>query len=304
MKTHHDGYFLDDGSFMSSSDLRKAERDTQVEAMRTWFFQSFEDPAEHTPYDGGYVYIWGGPYDAGEELRTEFEGLVPDDVIKELENDLRDISWEWAPVAGGDVSESFLDVSSDYFSVFGHSILDISSVLAEPMQAPARRITNRLLYANVVTVLECFLSDFFNAQIRRDPALFRRFIETTEAFKQWKISLSEAYKMMGAMEKIADSHLSNLVWHRLRNVGRLYQNVLNVSFPDDPSKLNDVITLRHELVHRNGKKEDGTAHNVTDVQVREAIRLAEELVHHIETRWAAISQAATSEDSVATIPDR
>jgi hypothetical protein len=34
------------------------------------------------------VYICGGPYDAAEELRTEFEGLVPDDVIEELENEL------------------------------------------------------------------------------------------------------------------------------------------------------------------------------------------------------------------------
>jgi len=39
-------------------------------------------------HDGGYVYICGGPYDAAEELRTEFEGLVPDDVIEELENEL------------------------------------------------------------------------------------------------------------------------------------------------------------------------------------------------------------------------
>ena len=34
------------------------------------------------------MYICGGPHDAAEELRTEFEGLVPDDVIEELENEL------------------------------------------------------------------------------------------------------------------------------------------------------------------------------------------------------------------------
>ena len=34
------------------------------------------------------MYICGGTYDAAEELRTEFEGLVPDDVIEELENEL------------------------------------------------------------------------------------------------------------------------------------------------------------------------------------------------------------------------
>jgi hypothetical protein len=298
--THQDGYFLDDGSFVTASDLRKADRDTQLDAMRTWFFQNFEDPAEHTPYDGGYVYIWGGPYESDEELRTEFEGSVPDDVIEELESELQDISWEWAPVAGGDASESFLGVSSDYFSVFRSSILDILSVLAEPMEVPARSITNRLLYANVVTTLECFLADFFNAQIRTEPALFRRFIETTQAFKEWKISLSQVYKMVGAMEKIADSHLSNLVWHRLKIVSRLYQDVLNLSFPNDLSKLNSIIALRHELVHRNGKKDDGTAHNITEAQIKEAIGVAEELVQHIETRWMTISQAAKSKDSIAT----
>src|SRR5437763_3773277 len=103
MNTNQDGYFLDDGSFLTSSELAKADQETQLEAMRTWFFQNFENPAEHTPYDGGYVYIWGGPYDAGEELKTEFEGLIPNDVIEELEFDLQDISWEWAPVAEGDV---------------------------------------------------------------------------------------------------------------------------------------------------------------------------------------------------------
>jgi len=53
--------------------------------MCTWFLQKFEE-SPNPQYDGGYVYICGGTYDAAEELRTEFEGLVPDDVIEELEN--------------------------------------------------------------------------------------------------------------------------------------------------------------------------------------------------------------------------
>lgn len=301
MKPHQGGYFLDGDKFISSSDLRNADHDVQMSAMRTWFFQNFEDPAQHTPYDGGFVYIWGGPYNAGEELRSEFEGLIPDDVIKELERELRDISWEWAPVDGGDaeLDDSLFAVSSDAISVFRNSIMDILSVLAEPMEAPSRSITNRLLYANVVTALESFLSDFFRAKIREDPALFRKFIETTDAFKQWKISLSEAYKMVGAMERIGDSHLSSLVWHRLKVVGRLYQNVLNVSFPDDLSKLTGMVELRHELVHRNGKKQDGSAHNITESQIREAIVLAEELVQHVGVRWMTISQGAKGNSDAA-----
>src|SRR6266436_5391197 len=114
-----DGYSLHDGSFISASAIQTADRETQLDAMRTWFFQNFEDPAESTPYDGGYVYIDGGPYDAHDELNTEFGGVVSDDVIKELEKELQQVSWEWAGIGQGD-EELFLGVSSDHFNVFGH----------------------------------------------------------------------------------------------------------------------------------------------------------------------------------------
>jgi hypothetical protein len=37
--------------------------------MADWFLANFENPAHSTPCDeGAYVYIWGGPYFADEEL--------------------------------------------------------------------------------------------------------------------------------------------------------------------------------------------------------------------------------------------
>lgn len=59
--------------------------DMQKEVLKAWFHRNFEDPAESTPHnsaEGGYQYVWGGPYDSDEELRSEFEPLgVPDEVI-------------------------------------------------------------------------------------------------------------------------------------------------------------------------------------------------------------------------------
>ncbi len=63
------------------------------------FFRILKDPAESTPYDGGYVYIDGGPYDALDELNTEFGGVVSDDVIKELTKELQKLSREWAGIS-------------------------------------------------------------------------------------------------------------------------------------------------------------------------------------------------------------
>jgi hypothetical protein len=53
------------------------------EHMVQWFLQNYEDAAESTPVDGGeYVYIWGGPVDAREELDDKFGGLFHEDLIE------------------------------------------------------------------------------------------------------------------------------------------------------------------------------------------------------------------------------
>src|SRR5712692_5982799 len=86
---------LPDGGLISVSDLRKAEHDTQIAVMCHWFYATFQDPVENTPYDsgeGGYQYIWGGPYDPHEELSSKFGGVVPDEVIEELADKLSNIS--------------------------------------------------------------------------------------------------------------------------------------------------------------------------------------------------------------------
>ena len=72
---------------LTRSQLKRASRDRQIEYMRFWFAQYFEDPAEETPYngeEGGYLYIWGGPYDAAEQLGDEFGDFIPEDRIQEV----------------------------------------------------------------------------------------------------------------------------------------------------------------------------------------------------------------------------
>ena len=74
---------LADGSLISESDLKEADEETQIDAMRRWFLSHFQNPVEETPYDsreGGYQYLHGGPYDAREEIDSRFEGVVPDEV--------------------------------------------------------------------------------------------------------------------------------------------------------------------------------------------------------------------------------
>ena len=81
----------------SCPDVRNLDDDAAVETMVEWFQANFEDPAEGTPFDEGeYVFIWGGPYDAREELECAFS-TAPEHVIKMAVERIEEDGWEWAP---------------------------------------------------------------------------------------------------------------------------------------------------------------------------------------------------------------
>lgn len=79
------------------SQLTSTER---VDTMVSWFFENFEDPAHGTPYDreeGGYVYIWGGPYDAREQIVDAFAGEVAGEEIEAAAKRVEADGFLWAP---------------------------------------------------------------------------------------------------------------------------------------------------------------------------------------------------------------
>ena len=64
----------------------------RIDSLVNWFHEHYEDPAHKTPYEtkeGGYQWIWGGPYDASEVLGDnfpgEFQGII-DAAVKKIQS--------------------------------------------------------------------------------------------------------------------------------------------------------------------------------------------------------------------------
>jgi hypothetical protein len=132
---------------------------------------------------------------------------------------------------GVDDYEAYIVDRSRHKESFQRDILNVVSLLEQPISSLHKKSLHRLLYVNVITVLECYLSGFFISRIQDDKELLRRFIETTPTFREQKMSVSDVFQTMDAIEKRANSYLAGLVWHRLGEVSRIYKNVLGVSFP-------------------------------------------------------------------------
>jgi hypothetical protein len=70
-----------------------------VELMVQWFFRNFEDPAQNTPWDEGeYVFIWGGPFYARDELEYAFGTTVTPQAFEEAAAKIEEEGGpQWAP---------------------------------------------------------------------------------------------------------------------------------------------------------------------------------------------------------------
>lgn len=277
------------------AELPNEDREVQLDVMRAWFFQNFEDPAERTPYEsaeGGYIWIWGGPYEAREELEAEFGGVVPDEVIEALSEELDAVCWQWAPTEKpGDYDQYLADdiaQITEFYHNFSGAILDVEKMLEAKIDSTVEGCFFRLLYVNVITAMETYLSDAFMNSVIPDKELMRRFVETTPEFKAERISLSDVYKAAEEIEQKAKSYLVDVVWHNLGRVKPMYKAVLGIEFNNEMVDLVKAILKRHDIVHRNGKTKSGEDIVLTKNDVTELVSKVEHLIQGIDLKISEI----------------
>ena len=263
---------------ISKDYLHKSESDFQKEVMREWFFQNYEDPAENTPYEsseGGYLYIWGGPYDAREALSDEFRELVPEELIENLADELEAQSPDWS---GKPSAESFNDYSlsvissnTEFHATLLEDLLEIEKLVDVDLDHSYQRFL-LLLHVNIVTVLEVFLSDaFLNTAIKNQNYL-RKFVERNSDFGKKKLKLNRIFERMEGLETEIRDYLLNIVWHNLAKIKPMYEDAFDIVFPADLIKpLFAAIAIRHHIVHRNGKTREGKEIELSRGDVRQLI---------------------------------
>jgi hypothetical protein len=279
----------DTNQTFTAAGLKKLPREQQIEIMRGWFHDNFNDPNE-LPYnsgEGGFQWIWGGPYYPEDQLESEFEGSIPDDVIRELSSDLSDVSYTWSGKPGNN------DQPNDYFDELNSHLLrpfeklmislgQIDQVAARMRKRQGESFLHRLLYANVISALETYLGDAFASWIFADDDLVERFVRTNPAFRSEKISLSEVIEKFKTIDKRVKSYLSNVVWHRLGDAAGLYKTTFGIHFLDDIRLIKRAIKDRHDIVHRNGKSVDGAEGQWGLAEIRALIKEVERFAGDIE----------------------
>jgi hypothetical protein len=86
------------GPTTSIPNLEGLSQAQRIDAMVEWFGQNFEDSSDHTPRDDGeFVYVWGGPHDARDELNNASACTASNDEIVEAIERVEGEAMDWAP---------------------------------------------------------------------------------------------------------------------------------------------------------------------------------------------------------------
>jgi hypothetical protein len=260
----------------------EADREAKKEQLKEWFFRSYEDPAQNTPYDsaeGGYIYIWGGPYEASDVLYKEFHGKVDEDILQEVAEELEEESPEWARIPTLEDIEP--DPVSEHFARFIESVGHIRDRVATISTEDADAFLASLLFAHTITCLEAYLSDAFIASLKKEK-FFRAFIESDPQMHQERIPVAEIYKKLASLERDAARRLQGIVFHNLAVVQKMYRDTLGIEFPPGMKDLLCAISKRHDIVHRNRKDRQGTEFTVNKTEVLNLVELVDCFVTELD----------------------
>ncbi len=278
-------------SEITSEDLAKMPDEYQIEVMKAWFYSKYEDPIDSCPYEskeGGYQFIWGGPYDAREELDEEFSDILTDKIITQLAEELESECWEWSRIPEYDYDDYYgvVSTNTEFHVTFTDGLRNVRELLEADIDEDLKRTHYRLLFVNVITVLETFLSDAFINTVIANETLLRKFVETNKEFASHKFSMSKIFSCFENIEKEARNRLLNIVWHNLDRVKPMYKTTLDIEFPEATESIFSAIDKRHHIVHRNGKDKNGNEVEVTKGDISSLLDDVSDFVNYIDSQFA------------------
>jgi hypothetical protein len=272
------------------NELMRADRERQIELMRDWFRARYCDPAHETPYEsreGGYIWIWGGPYYADEELQGRFSHVVEDDVIEELADDLnRDGGYEWAPVRrhdDRDYEDLFgldFDQPADPLTRLHERLAGSTSVLSLEGAGSTMEHLARMAFGAAISALEAYLWETVAYWAKSNREVLKGIVRNIPELRDKPIKLGDVFDEHEGIEARVMLYLQNLVWHRFDKAAMLLRHGLGIKLPSF-KPFQEALTKRHDIVHRSGHDTEGNAVVVTAQDARELATAVEDFASKV-----------------------
>ena len=144
--------------------------------------------------------------------------------------------------------------------------------------------TLKLLFANVITLMEVYLSKAIISTVKGDKDLIIKITES-KLFNSHKITLKTA--LTNNMEQYILGQLNHTIFHNLNDVFILYRDVFGIKFRQD-RQIIDSIKRRHHIVHRNGLDFEGNSVEISENDLENVIKIVTSFLSNIDMQLCKI----------------
>lgn len=210
--------------------------------------------------------------------RVFLEACEPDAIVQLDATDLVLGGW----YEGFEHLEDIVKPNTRFYGVLCESLSEIEALVADGGQSKNEKLLSKLLYANIVTAFETYLSDTFVYTVVSLSPLIRRIVETDPEFSKRKMEVTDLFRRYDGIRDEVAEYLMGLIYHNLSKVKQLYRSVLCVDFPKDLSSIFTAINVRHDIVHRNGRNKQGEEHLLNFDSVSELLSTIRDFVKSVD----------------------
>ncbi|MGF1677185.1 MAG: HEPN domain-containing protein [Rivularia sp. (in: cyanobacteria)] len=147
----------------------------------------------------------------------------------------------------------------------------------------AQKTLKKQIYLGAITCLETYLCDAFIHTVLSNRKYLKCFFHNFIDFQKQTIKMREVFDYSENIEEKAKETMSEVIYHNLSKVSKMYQSILKISFPE-LSKISKYISIRHDLVHRNGKNKKGEETKLDKKIVNEVIDDIQVFINEIDEK--------------------
>lgn len=175
-------------------------------------------------------------------------------------------------------------IGNDFYGNYKKSISEIIALIEKSVIAQESTLL-KILYSNVISIFETFLSDLIINAVNSHREVLERIVADYQIFGKEKIEKSNIFKEYFSIKENVNDELKKIIFHNLKVVIPLFKQTLEIDFSSKINGLHEAIIIRHDIVHRNGKDFNNMYHMITVDQLSELKKMTSEIVDFVNEEY-------------------
>lgn len=229
--------------------------------------------------------------ECGEELTFTITAYGADyyEVEPKGEEQIRVMLYQPPTIEDEEQFEMFLDPPDldDPYRIFLRSSSGLAALGRVEVQAERlEQAQFRMLYANHIAIMEAYLCDRLIDLVAYDHEVLREFVLKHKNLKSMTVSIHSVLGNPSIARKSAIDYLRNFLYHKLNDVAGIYRDAFDIDIFSNVARkeaLAEMVKVRHDLVHRNGRDKNGRLHTFQPIDLSRVGQAVGGLVHETET---------------------